>query len=116
MATNTSQIDDFIYLIYRKEKLWENYKTATKYFRKEQLEEFMERVRAVSTEKDFEEEANDIFCGIMFRREREMTFWEYYNYIMRYGKVKMTRSEYLRWQWKKDKRFKKISKSGKIEY
>ena len=37
------------------------------------------------------------------RIEEDMSSWEYYNFLMRFGKRRMVRSEWLAWKLKKDK-------------
>ena len=36
------------------------------------------------------------------RPEENMSAWEYYNFLMRFGKRKMTRIEWVIWKMKKD--------------
>ena len=89
---NLADDDEIISLIYDDDDLWEKYTTTSKFLREEQFEEFVSRSLCASRKEDtntgFFNRFIDIYRDIMFRREREMTFWEYYNYIMRHGKVK----------------------------
>ena len=47
------------------------------------------------------------------RPEENMSAWEYYNFLMRFGKRKMTRIEWVIWKMKKDNE--DIQKKGYVE-
>ena len=48
-----------------------------------------------------------------FFPEENMSAWKYYNYLMRFGKRKMTRTEWVIWKTKKDKE--DLEKKGYVE-
>ena len=50
----------------------------------------------------FEEQKQTNTKKKSLRPEENMSAWEYYNHLMRYGKRKMTRSEWVVWSLKKD--------------
>ena len=70
------------------------------------------KITSVKVEKSEEHKQTNI-KNKSLRPEENMSAWEYYNHLMKYGKRKMTRIEWVIWKMKKDEE--DMEKKGYIE-
>ena len=60
------------------------------------------KISEVKVEKKFNLKVEEKPKQKSLRPEGNMSAWEYYNFLMRFGKRKMTRIEWVIWKMKKD--------------